>query len=209
MGKGLLALCEKMSMPARIRTIHPDINVSARRVVFMPVVRCTDAYPCHCMERSFQEIRLHKAKPPQVFACDLLHKENGYLVLRYIVSDVFTVDGTTLAQGTVTIAHYWEDRNYILWIFKKPDAPIIGHLFHIARDVEIGEDYVRYVDLELDIWFSPDGNATVLDEDEVKDYYNKNIFDDRTIALIEGQKATILKNYRTIIKDVWSNEEPF
>lgn len=204
-----MALCEKMSMPARIRTIHPVINVSAHRVVFMPVVRCTDAYPCHCMERSFQEIRLHKAKPPQLFECDLLHEENGYLVLRYIVSDVYTIDGTTLEKGTVTIAHYWEDRNYILWIFTKPDDAPIGYLFHIARDIEIGADFVRYVDLELDIWFSPDGNATVLDEDEVKDYYNEGIFDDRTIALIEGQKTYILNNFRAIIKDVWSNEEPF
>jgi len=159
------------------------------------------------MKRSFQEIRLHKAKPPQLFECDLLHEENGYLVLRYIVSDVYTIDGTTLEKGTVTIAHYWEDRNYILWIFKKPDASIIGHLFHIARDIEIGADFVRYVDLELDIWFSPDGSPTVLDEDEVKDYYNKGVFDDDALSLIEGQKMEILKNFRTIISDVWSGEE--
>ena len=159
------------------------------------------------MERSFQEIRLHKAKPPQLFECDLLHEENGHLVLRYIVSDVYTIDGTTLEKGTVTIAHYWEDRNYILWIFKKPDVPIIGHLFHIARDVEIGEDYVRYIDLELDIWFGPDGIPAVLDQDEVNHYYHKGIFDDRTLSLIEGQIMEILKNFRTILGDVWTDQE--
>jgi protein associated with RNAse G/E len=161
------------------------------------------------MKRKFREIRLHSDKPPQEFLCDLLHQGDKQVVLRHISSNVYTVGATTIEKKSITIAHYWEDRNYILWIFKKPDVSIIGHLFHIARDVEIGEDYVRYVDLELDIWFSPDGNATVLDEEEVKDYYNKGIFDDRTIALIEGQKAAILENFRTIIKDVWSNEEPF
>lgn len=155
----------------------------------------------------FREIRLHTDKPPQVFLCDLLHYEESYAVLRYVTPDFNTVGATTIEKGTVTIAHYWEDRNYLLWIFKKPDASLVGHLFHIACDVEIGADYVRYVDLELDIWFGPDGHPSVLDEDEVNDYYKKGIFDDRTLALIEGQKMEILKNYSIIIKDVWSNEE--
>jgi predicted RNA-binding protein associated with RNAse of E/G family len=157
--------------------------------------------------KPYREIRLHIKKPPQEFICDLLHHEEKHVVLHYITPVSNTVDATPIEKGSVTIAHYWSDRNYIFWMFKKPDASIIGYLFHIARDIEIGEDCVRYMDLELDIWFTPDGSASVLDEDEVKDYYNKGIFDDRTIALIEGQKKTILKNFRTIIKDVWSNEE--
>ena len=159
------------------------------------------------MKRNFREIRLHSDKPPQEFLCDLLHQGDKQVVLRYISSNVYTVGTITVEKGTVTIAHYWEDRNYILWIFKKPDASLIGYLFHIARDVEIGVDYVRYVDLELDIWFSPDGNPTVLDEDEVKDYYNRGIFDDRTLSLIEAQKMEILKNFRTILGDVWTDQE--
>jgi len=118
---------------------------------------------------SFREIRLHSDKPPQEFSCDLLHHQETYAVLRYVIPGSNTVGAIAIEKGSDTIAHYWEDRNYILWIFKKPDTAIIGYLFHIARDVEIGEDYVRYVDLELDIWFSPDGKPTVLDEDEVKD----------------------------------------
>jgi predicted RNA-binding protein associated with RNAse of E/G family len=161
------------------------------------------------MKRTFREIRLHSHKPPQEFLCDLLHQEEKFAVLRYRSAAPYAFGPVVIEKGTVTIAHYWEDRNYILWFFKKPDTSLTGYLFHVVRDVEIGEEFVRYVDLELDIWFSPDGNATVLDEDEVKDYYNKGIFDDQTIALIEGQKAAILENFHTIIKDVWSHEEPF
>jgi hypothetical protein len=159
------------------------------------------------MKRTFREIRLHSDKPPQEFFCDLLHQEEKYAVLRYRSAEPYAFGPVVIEKGSVTIAHYWEDRNYILWFFKKPDDSLIGHLFHAVRNVEIGEDYVRYVDLELDIWFSPDGSPTVLDEDEVKAYYDKGIFDDRTLFLIEEQKMEILKNYRTIIKDVWSNEE--
>ncbi len=155
----------------------------------------------------FREIRLHTDKPPQVFLCDLLHYEESYAVLRYVTPDFNTVGATTIEKGSVTIAHYWEDRNYLLWIFKKPDTSLTGYLFHIVRDVEIGEDFVRYVDLELDIWFNPDGSPTVLDEDEVKEYYVKGIFDDRTIDLIERQKMEILNHFRAIINEVWYVEE--
>jgi predicted RNA-binding protein associated with RNAse of E/G family len=159
------------------------------------------------MKRIFREIRLHSDKPPQEFLCDLLHQEEKYAVLRYRSAESYAFGPVVIEKGSVTIAHYWEDRNYLLWFFKKPDASPRGYLFHIVRDVEIGADYVRYMDLELDIWFSPDGSPTVLDEDEVMDYYNKGIFDDRTLSLIEKEKMAILKNYRTIIKDVQSNEE--
>jgi hypothetical protein len=159
------------------------------------------------MQKVFREIRLHSDKPPQEFLCDLLHQGKKFVLLRYCSPEPYAFGPVIIDRGTVTTAHYWKDRNYVLWIFKRPDASLIGYLFHIARDVEIGEDYVRYVDLELDIWLSPDGCPTMLDEDEVKDYYNKGVFDDRTLALIEGQKMEILKNFNTIIKDAWSNEE--
>ncbi len=139
--------------------------------------------------------------------CELMHQEKMHVVLRYHSTEPYAFGTVIIDRGTVTIAHYWEDRNYILWIFKKPDASLIGYLFHIARDVEIGADYVRYMDLELDIWFSPDGTPTVLDENEVMDYYHKGIFDERTLSLIEGQKMEILKNFRAIAKDVLTDEE--
>jgi hypothetical protein len=159
------------------------------------------------MKRKFRELRLHSDKPPQEFLCDLLHHEEKYAVLRYRSAEPYAFGPAVIEKGSITIAHYWEERNYILWFFKKPDDSPTGYLFHVVRDVEIGADYVRYVDLELDIWFSPGGSPTVLDEDEVKDYYDKGIFDDRTLSLIEGQKKAILKNFRSIIKDVWIDEE--
>ncbi len=159
------------------------------------------------MKRKFREIRLHSDKPPQEFVCDLLYQEEKYAVLRYRSVKPYAFGPVVIEKGSVTIAHYWENRNYLLWFFKKPDTSLIGYLFHVVRDVEIGEDYVRYVDLVLDIWFSPDGTPTLLDEDELKDYYKRGIFDDPTFFLIDGQKMEILKNFRAIIQAVWSSEE--
>jgi predicted RNA-binding protein associated with RNAse of E/G family len=159
------------------------------------------------MIRTFRELRLHSHKPPQEFLCELLHQEEKYAVLRYCSAESYAFGPVVIEKGGVTIAHYWEERNYLLWLFKKPDTSLTGYLFHVVRDVEIGADSVSYMDLELDIWFTPGGSPTVLDEDEVLDYYDKGIFDDQTVSLIEEQKKAILKNFSTIIKDVWSNEE--
>jgi hypothetical protein len=160
------------------------------------------------MKKQFREIRLHSDKAPQEFLCELVHQEETYVVLRYRSPESYAFGPAAIEKGTLTIAHYWSDRNHILWILNKPDDALIGHLFHIARNVEIGKDYVRYVDLELDIWFNPDGNPTVLDQEEVNDYYTKGIFDDRTRSLIEEQKINILNNYHAIIRDVWPGKEP-
>jgi len=158
------------------------------------------------MARPFLELRLHRAKPPQEFVCNLLHQEEKYVVLRYTSSGSYTIGTSTIEKGTITIAHYWKNRNHILWKFKKPDDTLIGYLFHIAQHLEIGEDYVRYVDLELDIWFSPDGSPTVLDQDEVNDYYKRGIFDEKTFSLTKHQKMDIMHNFNTIIRDIWSEE---
>lgn len=158
------------------------------------------------MQRFFRELRLHRAKPPQEFVCDLLREGRKYVVLRYTARDAYTIGGTALEKGTVTIAHYWSDRNYVLWKFKKPDDTIIGYLFHIVSHPEIGKDFVRYLDLELDIWFTPDGTPTILDQNEVNDYYRRGIFDEQTCFLIEQQKTEILGHFKTILHHLWSEE---
>jgi len=107
----------------------------------------------------------------------------------------------------ITIAHYWKNRNYILWEFKEPDGSLKGYLFHICKNVDIGKNYVTYEDLELDIWFSPDGNATVLDQDEVNNCFNKGLIYPDEISLIEEQKEEVLTNFKSIIKGVWSEKD--
>ena len=140
------------------------------------------------MKRPFKEIRLHKDKPPQEFLCDLLHQEKEYLVLRYVSSQSVRINGIHIREGTITIAHYWKKRNYVLWKFKDPEDGLRGYLFHICNSIEIGKNYVEYEDLELDIWCDPDGNVTVLDQDEVNDCFKRGLLDTVELSLIEYQK---------------------
>ena len=155
------------------------------------------------MENPFTEIRLHKAKAPQEFLCRLLHREKDSLVLFYPIRSPVRVADTEIEKGSSTFAHYWTNRNYVLWKFKNADHLLLGYLFHISNKTEIGETYVRYEDLELDIWVDPDGNAIVLDQDEVNDCCRRGLIDSHERALIEQQKQHILKNFNTIIESLW------
>ena len=158
------------------------------------------------MVHSFKEIRLHKNKPPQEFLCDLLHQEKDYLVLQYVSPQSARINGIHIREGTTTIAHYWKKKNYVLWKFKNPLNNLMGYLFHICNNIEIGKDYVKYEDLELDVWFDPEGNPTVLDQDEVNDCFKKGLLDTVELSLIEQQKKEILNGFQHILKNVWSEE---
>ena len=158
------------------------------------------------MERSFREIRLHRDKSPQEFLCHLIHKEKDYVVLRYLSPRPATIDDIQIEKGSTTIAHYWQTRNYVLWKFKDPDKGLKGYLFHICTNIEIGENYVKYEDLELDIWCDPDGNATILDQHEVNDSFKRGLISSEEISLIEDQKKEIVNNFQHILKCLWSEE---
>ena len=158
------------------------------------------------MERPFREIRLHRDKPPQEFLCHLIYQEKDYVVLHYVSPESARINDIHIRKGTTTIAHYWQNRNYVLWIFNNPDAVLKGYLFHICTNIEIGDNYVKYEDLELDIWCDPDGNATVLDQHEVNDGLKRGLISSEEISLIEDQKKEIMNNFHSILKGLWSEE---
>ena len=92
------------------------------------------------MKKSFKEIRLHRGKPPQEFLCHLLHQEKDYLVLRYVNPSSAKINDIHIKKGSITIAHYWKHRNYILWKMKEPDGELKGYLFHISKNTDIGDN---------------------------------------------------------------------
>ena len=159
------------------------------------------------MENTFKEIRFHKDKPPQEFSCRLLHREKDYLVLYYHVHNPVKIKDIEIEKGSSTIAHYWKDRNYVLWKFKDAGQRLLGYLFHVCNKTEIGKTFVSYEDLELDIWFHPDGTAVILDQDEVNDCCTRGLIDSRERTLIEEQKRHILTNCKTIVQSIWTEDQ--
>ena len=97
-----------------------------------------------------QEIKRHKNKLTQRFACERLHLEAGHAVLRYRSDTPGQIADIQIEAGATTIAHYWEGRGYVLWRMFDASGQLIGTLFHICRDVQISQTSVSYLDLILE-----------------------------------------------------------
>ena len=76
--------------------------------------------------------------------------------------------GTVLRAGDRFVEIYYTDRWYnIFEIHDRDDDRLKGWYCNIARPAVLeAEDRLSYIDLALDLWVSPDGAQTILDEDE-------------------------------------------
>jgi predicted RNA-binding protein associated with RNAse of E/G family len=95
--------------------------------------------------------------------------ENAYhLEALFNAGEVLLRSGVTLRNGDRFIETYYRDRWYNLFeIHDGQDGQLKGWYCNVGRPaVEEGEGVISYIDLALDLWVSPDGSQTVLDEDE-------------------------------------------
>lgn len=75
--------------------------------------------------------------------------------------------GITLRPGDPFLEVYYTDRWYNIFEIHAPDGTLKGWYCNISKPaVEEAEGVISYVDLALDLWVSPDGRQTVLDEEE-------------------------------------------
>ena len=76
--------------------------------------------------------------------------------------------GITIKNGDPFVEVYYTDRWYnIFEIHDRDDGHLKGWYCNVGKPaVEEGQWAVSYIDLALDLWVTPDGTQTVLDEDE-------------------------------------------
>jgi hypothetical protein len=104
----------------------------------------------------------------QTFSCTLLHAEPGWLAVRYVLPGAATVGQLALPAGAETVAHYWPDRPYTAYHWRRRDGMELGVYLNAADQVQITPGLVRWTDLALDLLVTPDGRVEVLDEDEAR-----------------------------------------
>lgn len=148
------------------------------------------------------EIKRHLNKPDQSFRCEVLRRDPDHLTLRYVSDRPGRVGEEVFAPGSVTYAHYWAGRGYVAWRMHGPDGQLRGHVFHICRDVRIGLETVDYLDMLLDLWVSPGGKVTALDEDEVLDCAAQGLLNGQDLAWIEAQRERVLEHLGTILVEI-------
>jgi hypothetical protein len=75
--------------------------------------------------------------------------------------------GTTMEPGDRLVEHHFSNRWYnIMEVYDGRDGPLKGWYCNITRPAVISEEDLAAEDLALDLFVSPQGDATVMDEEE-------------------------------------------
>ncbi|MFF2857738.1 DUF402 domain-containing protein [Peribacillus sp. NPDC058002] len=105
------------------------------------------------------------------YNCLLLKAQKQHVVLFHEIMDSFTMKAgpikLTIPIGSYTIAHYWKDRPYNLYIWRDNEGHYLGSYFNIVRNTYIEDKLVSFEDLIIDILVLPDGAHFILDEEEL------------------------------------------
>lgn len=102
------------------------------------------------------------------FECAVLRRDGSHLIVLFVAPTAMHVHGVDLPAGTVTFGHFWSDRPYNVYHWLDPvSGTTLGIYVNLSADTIIANDRLDWRDLAVDILLSPNGNATVLDEDEI------------------------------------------
>jgi uncharacterized protein len=75
--------------------------------------------------------------------------------------------GVVLRENDRFVETFYTDRWYnIFEVYAREDSSFKGWYCNVGYPAVIEEGTVSYIDLALDLWVSPEGHQTVLDEDE-------------------------------------------
>jgi protein associated with RNAse G/E len=119
-----------------------------------------------------------------------------------ILEALFNVDdkpfmGNELKRGDRFVELYYSDRWYnIFQIHDRDDDTLKGWYCNICQPAIFeSEDQLSFIDLALDLWVSPSGSQTVLDEDEFLILQLDEATKNKALGALDELK-TIFKNNR-------------
>jgi protein associated with RNAse G/E len=103
--------------------------------------------------------------------CLLLNAQNHHVVLFHEIMDAFTMKAgpreLNIPIGSYTIAYYWKDRPYNLYIWRDNEGNYLGSYFNIVKNTYMADKLLSFEDLIIDIMVLPDGSHFILDEEEL------------------------------------------
>ena len=103
--------------------------------------------------------------------CLLLKAKNQHVVLFHEIMDAFTMKAgpieLNIPIGSYTIAYYWKDRPYNLYIWRDNEGNYLGSYFNIVKNTYMADKLLSFEDLIIDIMVLPDGSHFILDEEEL------------------------------------------
>ncbi|GAF65168.1 hypothetical protein BTS2_2066 [Bacillus sp. TS-2] len=72
-----------------------------------------------------------------------------------------------IPKGSYTIAFYWQSKPYNIYLFKDDNHQLLGFYINIVKNTSIDHQSVTFQDLIIDIAVMPNGEFTILDEEEL------------------------------------------
>ena len=147
--------------------------------------------------RSIVEVKRRLDGTEARFECEPIAIEAGRrAVIRYVLDRAWEVPGVALRPGMATYAHFWIDRPYNAYHWLDGERTV-GVYFNIGVCDEISEARIGWTDYIVDILVTPEGEARVLDADEV---------DAATPAearrLIDETREAILRDVARLVSEV-------
>lgn len=104
-------------------------------------------------------------------ACQVLKADSEVMVLFHEITNSFAIEANgsvmTIPQGSYTIAYYWLNRPYNVYMWKDQNGNDIGSYFNIVRNTTFQHNSITFEDLIVDLLIFPDGETAVLDLDEL------------------------------------------
>jgi len=134
-------------------------------------------------------------------ACLLIETQPDKIVLYHEVQYSFTMTANdtklTIPEGSCTIAYYWRNQPYNLYVWRDQEGSYLGSYFNIVKNTCITDEVVSFEDLILDIMVLPSGEFFILDEDELPEPLEH--FED---GYVQKSLHTVLHTIQTLLPKI-------
>jgi protein associated with RNAse G/E len=99
-------------------------------------------------------VRLKRREGPLVVVEGVFEEEVRHPLLGHIV------------EGTRSTEYFWADRWYSVFRFREPSGALRNFYCNLNMPPTFEKDFIKFVDLDIDVLVTPDLSYRILDEDE-------------------------------------------
>lgn len=145
------------------------------------------------------------------FDCELVHREPGLVVVRFVLGEGGSAFGAPLPipSGSISDGYFWAAKPYGLYRMRRPDGEVVAHRFDAVTDVVLANDAVTYRDLVLDWWVPPDDTLIEEDRVEFEEAVRSGAMSRADAARANAAERDVYSRYRHIIDRAAAIERRF
>jgi predicted RNA-binding protein associated with RNAse of E/G family len=151
--------------------------------------------------RKITEVKLRLRGEPKQFEVELLLREGGLTLVRFVTQTAMKGDENRFAAGSYTYGYFWDDRNYNVYRMHLASGKLYGHRFDILRDAHLEGDRLFWTDLLLDVWLYADGRVAWKDEDELAEYLREGWMSQADGELVRRTRSELERSFDRIVAE--------